>query len=113
MTLKRFPTKVMDEQKMSCLVCMSNPCNIVIVPCNHLAICKDCFDEMRKRFKDGSSRDLNCPCCRVPMDENKCIIVNYKPLVHQEASLSEDQNANDLKSHNDGPEVNVIMGNND
>ncbi len=108
-SLQRFPTKIRDDEKMCCLVCMTNLCNVVIVPCNHLAICKDCFDEMRKRYKDGSSSNLNCPCCRVPMDENQSILVNYKPLAEPEKV--EEVADNDVA--HDGPGVDVLMSNND
>ena len=41
------------EDATICKVCMENPLDTLITPCNHLCICKDC-----------SKRVKNCPICR-------------------------------------------------
>ena len=38
-----MPTKAAEDMGTECLICMANPSNIIIVPCNHLCMCGDCF----------------------------------------------------------------------
>ena len=44
----------------SCLVCYNNPCNLVILPCKHLIICAECFQQMDR-----------CPLCRKEIEQVK------------------------------------------
>jgi ankyrin repeat protein len=49
----------------TCLVCMRNPADVLLLPCRHLCLCSDChggFDSMTK---------LRCPICRTPVVEHK------------------------------------------
>ena len=70
-----------EEQGVSCLICMSNASNVVTIPCNHLALCIDCFTEMKDRFDTGQIHKLECPVCRTEIDPQQKIMISYKPLL--------------------------------
>lgn len=42
-TLKKFPTKKMQESGAICCACQVNPSNVIAIPCNHLALCNSCY----------------------------------------------------------------------
>lgn len=46
-TLRRFPTAKANEQGIVCLVCLTNPSNVVAIPCNHLATCNECYYKIK------------------------------------------------------------------
>ena len=73
--VKRMPTKAAEEVDSFCKICMCNPSNIVIVPCNHLCMCGDCFLEFLKQDR----KDVTCPVCRLPVDLDHKIRINYDP----------------------------------
>ena len=41
--INKIPAVRADEMGTHCLICLSNPSNVVLIPCNHLCICNDCF----------------------------------------------------------------------
>lgn len=41
--INKIPSIRADEMGTHCLICLSNPSNVVLIPCNHLCICNDCF----------------------------------------------------------------------
>ena len=41
--INKIPSVRADEMGTHCLICLSNPSNVVLIPCNHLCICNDCF----------------------------------------------------------------------
>ena len=43
-----------QQKERACVICMENPKNVVLSPCNHLCICQDC----------SSRVVLTCPICR-------------------------------------------------
>lgn len=43
-----------------CIICLSEPRDTVILPCRHMAFCKQCADMVRIRCE-------NCPTCRQPV----------------------------------------------
>ena len=48
---------VTDKDKEDCLVCLTNSTNTIIVPCNHMCLCDECADDLKKTTK-------LCPLCR-------------------------------------------------
>lgn len=40
--LKKMPTVKAEEMGTQCLICYTNPSNVVLVPCNHLCMCSEC-----------------------------------------------------------------------
>jgi hypothetical protein len=45
--------------KYVCCICINNPKNILIHPCNHLCCCLECYN---------TSNITNCPICRIPIN---------------------------------------------
>ena len=46
-----MPTRIADEMGTTCTICMCAPSNVVCVPCNHMCMCKDCFEDFKKSAK--------------------------------------------------------------
>lgn len=67
---------------MFCLVCMTNPSNVVAIPCNHLSMCHDCFSVLKQRYQSGESANFDCPVCRAELDTEHHILINYNPGKH-------------------------------
>ena len=44
----RMPTRKAEELGTHCVYCYSNPSNIVLIPCNHLCLCSECFKKMKE-----------------------------------------------------------------
>ena len=60
----KMPDQIASLMDLECRICMNDPCNIVLVPCNHLCMCVKCFKEMeKKRIEDKKQKD-NCPMCK-------------------------------------------------
>lgn len=50
-------TKVADQNlpmEVRCIVCMENPREIILLPCNHVCLCEDCAEKI----------DRKCPVCK-------------------------------------------------
>ena len=45
------------DDENNCVVCFTNPKNMVLIPCGHVCACKQCLDQMTK-----------CPICRKVID---------------------------------------------
>lgn len=45
------------EGGQECIVCFTDPATTMVKPCNHLCLCKDCSEAVRKQSN-------NCPICR-------------------------------------------------
>jgi len=52
-----------DDIGKDCVVCLSKPKTILVLPCRHLAFCKDCVTTYL-------SKANVCPLCRVPIKEH-------------------------------------------
>lgn len=76
--MKRIPSVAFNAEGTACLICTSNGSNVITIPCNHLAMCDTCFNEMKKKYKSKSIAHFNCPVCRAPMEEGNYILVGYK-----------------------------------
>lgn len=48
-----------DDEDGSCVVCLSEPRDTIMLPCRHLCLCSSCADKLR--YQHG-----NCPFCRMP-----------------------------------------------
>ncbi|EDW75993.1 uncharacterized protein Dwil_GK19052 [Drosophila willistoni] len=46
------------NNRPGCVICMDRNRNIVILPCRHLCLCKECSQQFEQRFED------RCPVCR-------------------------------------------------
>jgi hypothetical protein len=63
----KMPTVRADEMGTHCLICLCNPSNIVLIPCNHLCICSECFLKY-KNSEDQQRQGVKCPMCRLDVD---------------------------------------------
>ena len=59
----KMPPMLASLMDIECRICMDDPCNIVLVPCNHLCMCVKCFKEDKKRA-EASGGKYNCPMCK-------------------------------------------------
>lgn len=46
-----------DDDLHMCVVCMEEPRSIVLVPCGHMALCKDCCQQIM------ANQPASCPMC--------------------------------------------------
>ena len=56
-----------DNNRTLCTICLTNPKNMLFLPCKHLCACSECANQIVKRtnaLNDGS-KPL-CPICRAP-----------------------------------------------
>ncbi|CAI0466360.1 unnamed protein product [Linum tenue] len=51
-----------SEPKKECVICMTEPKNIVILPCRHMCMCSECAKELRMQTNKW-------PICRQPIEE--------------------------------------------
>src|SRR3989344_4253045 len=49
--------KIYEEPDETCIICMDDVKELVIVPCGHYNMCKNCSQQIFKTTK-------KCPCCR-------------------------------------------------
>jgi len=47
--------------RMDCIVCQSEQCDTVVLPCRHMCLCSGCSEYIRTRVQNRSYR---CPICR-------------------------------------------------
>lgn len=57
------------ENPGQCIVCLDSPCEYIIIPCGHVNMCSDCFDQWTTR-KD------TCPSCRIKI-EHKIPLMSF------------------------------------
>ena len=67
--IKNDKNKDKDSDTSKCIVCAHAQANYAFVPCGHLCICSDCYDEMRSREM------TTCPMCRKKY--TNCIKIFY------------------------------------
>lgn len=60
-----LPIKQQKEPSDGCCICMDDAANVVILPCTHLCICKQCGHKLK-----------NCPICRGHINSLLPVIVN-------------------------------------
>ena len=44
-----------------CIICVNNPIEIIFIPCKHRCLCKECYNECKKK---NDVIIQNCPICR-------------------------------------------------
>ena len=71
--IRQIPIEQADQQGAYCLICYNNPSNVIVRPCYHLAMCIACF----QIYKDRTFEHIECPCCRIEIDREDIIIVEY------------------------------------
>jgi hypothetical protein len=69
-----MPTIRADEMGTHCLICYTTPSNIVLIPCNHLCICSECFLRLKENSYQSS---VKCPMCRLEVDLKHQIMIIY------------------------------------
>jgi hypothetical protein len=57
-------------EALQCRVCLNKPRCMLILPCNHLAICEDCADKVK------AAAGPQCPMCRGPIDKTQKVYVS-------------------------------------
>ncbi|OMJ96147.1 hypothetical protein SteCoe_326 [Stentor coeruleus] len=57
-----------DEETKECVVCLTNPKETLVVPCDHMCLCMDCANIMRSHY------DSKCPMCRTEVQSLMHII---------------------------------------
>ena len=73
MEIHKMPTVKAEEMGTQCLICYVAPSNIVLIPCNHLCICSECF----LKLKENSNSSVKCPMCRLEVDLKHQIMIIY------------------------------------
>ena len=68
---------------------MENLCEIVMLPCNHVCVCKSCFAGFeRSRAARGNQSDfVACPTCRAPAQGTAQLFLTWFPLGILQQSL--------------------------
>ena len=52
--------KPQDPERMLCVVCMEREKRVVLLPCKHCCMCKECTDQIVAHWRDQAQ----CPVCR-------------------------------------------------
>lgn len=61
--LNENPQNGVASSETDCVVCLTNPLEIILYPCRHYCICLECAHTMI-----SSNQSRACPICRVPVD---------------------------------------------
>lgn len=56
-----------DESVDRCVICVTAPRSVVLIPCRHLCLCEECVAHVQKM------RTRVCPLCREPIDSHICV----------------------------------------
>ncbi len=56
-----------DVERSTCCICQTNVSNILLLPCKHLCLCKDCFENVRTNQAD-TNQSHHCPMCRTHVE---------------------------------------------
>lgn len=59
------------DKGSECVICLTEPCNTAVLPCNHLCLCQDCA---AKLSADPSSERRRCPICRTDLESLLLIV---------------------------------------
>ena len=61
---QRVRDKDLREQEL-CVVCRTNPREIILLPCGHVCLCEDCADDINN----------DCPICRALIVEKRAAYI--------------------------------------
>lgn len=81
-----MPDALAQLMNLECKICMDDPCNIVLVPCNHLCMCVKCFIEAKKRNEEQRAK-YTCPMCRKEYDPKHQILIIYDGVPAEQLKL--------------------------
>ena len=73
--INNLEDKLKDKEhmiSMSCRICYTNKIDIIVIPCNHLIMCKTCLDTLF----NIETPNFQCPLCQTNIDDFK---VAYLP----------------------------------
>ena len=61
--LKELQVKTMTKHITNeCSICLSNPFQVVLIPCGHICLCCSCLEQLNSNKK--------CPVCRAPYQKH-------------------------------------------
>ncbi len=72
-------------ERKKCLVCHERECDVVLIPCYHLCMCKQCYDELHllvwresniEAYLRNNDKPSKCPLCRVDIRARMNVFVN-------------------------------------
>lgn len=61
------PSQIVD---VVCSICLTNPSNILLLPCRHLKICNECQILLQSEALAQNQNNYLCPCCRVIVEDS-------------------------------------------
>jgi hypothetical protein len=65
-----------DALGSTCVICLTEPCEVAVRPCNHLCLCAACSNKL---VSDSNFERRKCPICRAPLGSLLRIISNAPP----------------------------------
>lgn len=68
-------SRASSNSNSSCIVCLNGLRDLVLMPCKHLCVCSNCFDQLPSPKK--------CPVCRTPVNESLFIFVSWSVFLYQ------------------------------
>ena len=57
--------RVEYDESQKCVVCLTNPKEVIVLPCGHVCLCEDCSTKI----------SLNCPVCRTKIDSKAAAFI--------------------------------------
>jgi hypothetical protein len=97
------PPKVV-LQNCTCVICLENYSNYILVPCGHLCLCNECAVKLPK---DESSNKQKCPICKSVSDR---IIKTYFVLSEEDSQNSKKQQVSGEGSSSASPPLKRLRG---
>uniref|UniRef100_A0A7S1TVT3 RING-type domain-containing protein n=1 Tax=Phaeomonas parva TaxID=124430 RepID=A0A7S1TVT3_9STRA len=73
-----------EDENEECVICFSEKCSMLLLPCRHLSVCGTCFAQIDK-----------CPVCRTTFD-GYCVLENEDAIADGAADEEKDQGADHL-----------------
>ena len=73
--LRRSAAK--KESTNRCSVCLSNPCEVVLQPCGHVCLCRDCVTQISSTNTLARTQSSGkCPVCRSSIESHHNIYLS-------------------------------------
>ena len=66
-----------------CVVCAGNPIEVLIEPCGHVAVCKDCVRRMHRGAQCSGLDEMETECVQGDTSEGKLLVssgFNWPPV---------------------------------
>lgn len=61
-----YSTSQLEIGGSECVICLTEPCSIAVIPCNHLCVCDDCGEKLHN---DLDLQRRRCPICRTVISD--------------------------------------------